>query len=215
MAEKEIKVLLVDDHQIILDGLQRLLADTPGIHCVASASNGSDALYRLQHLDVDVVLSDLDMPEMNGLELLARMRDERITAKVIILTMHDEAAVIQRVIDAGADGYLIKNSGKDDLLQAIKRVYAGERYFSSKVTESLLNQQTKTTAKDTLLSELTERELEVLTGVAEGLSNKEIGEKLFISPRTVDTHRTNLMKKLSVNNIAGLVRIAMRSGLIE
>jgi two-component system response regulator NreC len=134
--------------------------------------------------------------------------------KVIILTMHDEAALVQRMIDLGADGYLVKNCSRDELMLAIRDTHAGRRHFGSALMESLLQQRQESAAQRGLLKELSEREVEVLAALAEGLTNKEIGERLFISPRTVDTHRTNLMKKLDVHNVAGLVRIAMKSGLV-
>lgn len=210
-----IKVLLCDDHRIITDGLKGLLESDAGMSCVGAVENGAAAIHAVEHLAVDVVLMDLDMPVLDGLEATERIKAKWPDVKVIILSMHDEAAMVQRMMELGADGYLVKNCGRDELMLAIRDVYAGRKHFGSALTESLLSQRTENAAQSGLLKDLSERETEVLAALAEGLTNKEIGDRLFISPRTVDTHRTNLMKKLDTHNIAGLVRIAIKAGLVK
>lgn len=210
-----IRILLVDDHRIITDGLRGLLADVPGMECVGTAADGAEAIHSLEHLPVDVVLMDIDMPVLDGIEATARIKQRWPAVKVIILSMHDGAAMVQRVMDLGADGYLVKNCGKEELVLAIRDVHEGRRHFGSTLMEGMLRQRQETAARADATKDLSERELEVLSALAEGLTNKEIGERLFISPRTVDTHRTNLMKKLGVHNVAGLVRIAIKAGLVR
>jgi DNA-binding NarL/FixJ family response regulator len=210
-----IRVLLADDHRIITDGLMGLLATVPDIECIGTAENGAEAIHAVEHLAVDVVLMDIDMPVLDGLAATERIKTKWPHVKVIILSMHDEAAMVQRMMELGADGYLVKNCGRDELLLAIRDVCAGRKHFGSALMESLLTQRTENAAQSGLLKDLSERETEVLAALAEGLTNKEIGERLFISPRTVDTHRTNLMKKLDTHNIAGLVRIAIKAGLVK
>lgn len=210
-----IRILLCDDHRIITDGLKGLLEGDPDMSCVGVAENGAEALQTLEHLRVDVVLMDLDMPVLDGLAATERIKAEHPSVKVIILTMHDEPAMVQRMVDLGADGYLVKNCGREELLLAIRDVHAGRRHFGSALMESVLHQRQESAAQSGLLKDLSEREVEVLAALAEGLTNKEIGERLFISPRTVDTHRTNLMKKLDTHNVAGLVRIAIKAGLVK
>lgn len=210
-----IKVLLCDDHRIITDGLKGLLEGDAGMSCVGAVENGAAAIHAVEHLAVDVVLMDIDMPVLDGLEATERIKAKWPDVKVIILSMHDEAAMVQRMMELGADGYLVKNCGRDELMLAIRDVYAGRKHFGSALTESLLSQRTENAAQSGLLKDLSERETEVLAALAEGLTNKEIGDRLFISPRTVDTHRTNLMKKLDTHNIAGLVRIAIKAGLVK
>ncbi len=210
-----IRILLCDDHRIIIDGLKGLLEGEEGMTCVGVTENGAEALQAVEHLQVDVVLMDLDMPVMDGMVATERMKKQWPLVKVIILTMHDGSALVQRVMELGADGYLVKNCGRDELLLAIRDVHAGRKYFGSALTESLLQQRQEKAADAGLLKELSEREVEVLAALAEGLTNKEIGERLFISPRTVDTHRTNLMRKLDVHNVAGLVRLAIQNGLVK
>lgn len=211
---KEIRILLVDDHQIIIDGLQALLENVDGIRIVSHASNGRAAIDQLKVIDVDVVLVDIDMPVLNGFETTQIIKKEYKSTKVIILSMHSEAAMIKDLIETGTDGYLLKNSSKDELVNAIFKVYNGGRYFSPDVTMSLVEPKDGKQDKLSDLS-LTHREIEILKLIAEGYTNKEVGTKLFISNRTVDTHRTNLMKKIGVKNLAGLVNFAIKKGLLD
>jgi DNA-binding NarL/FixJ family response regulator len=210
-----IKILLVDDHQIIIDGLKSVMKNTNDISVVGEANNGREAIRLLSILNVDVVLMDIDMPVMNGIEALKEIKRNLVGVKVIILSMHQESAMIKNLISIGADGYLLKNTNQDELVEAIRKVAGGKPCFSSGVTMSLLN-ETKNNSKsvDSQTEALTEREIEILKLIAEGFSNKEIGSKLFISHRTVDTHRTNLMKKLNTNNIAGLISFAIKNGFV-
>lgn len=211
----KIKVLLVDDHQLILDGLRSLMKNSAEIVVTGESNNGRDALHLLGILNVDVVLMDIDMPVMNGIEALKEIKRVKPGVKVIILSMHDESGMIKNLMAIGADGYILKSTSQDELIRAIKKVAEGEKYFSTEVTLALLNNTQNTLQKSTLHGEiLTLRELEILKLIAEGFSNKEIGTRLFISHRTVDTHRTNLMKKLNTGNIAGLISYAIKSGLI-
>ena len=206
----KINVLLTDDHQLIIDGLKSLLKDQDDINVSAEANNGREALRILGFLPVDVVLMDIDMPVMNGIETLKEVKKQYPDVKVIILSMHNEAGMIKSLIDLGANGYLLKSCTQDEVVSAIRKVAAGQASFSTDVTMALLkpaNQEQKTEF-------LTERETEILKMIAAGYSNKEIGDKLFISHRTVDTHRTNLMKKISVNNIAGLISYAIKNGIV-
>lgn len=210
-----IKILLVDDHQIIIDGLKSVMKNTSDIIVVGEANNGREAIRLLDILKVDILLMDIDMPVMNGIEALKEIRRSSKDVKVIILSMHQEAAIIKNLMGIGADGYLLKNTTQDELIGAIRKVANGELCFSSGVTLSLLNETTNySKSVDSQVEALTEREIEILRLIAEGFSNKEIGSKLFISHRTVDTHRTNLMKKLNANNIAGLISYAIKNGIV-
>jgi DNA-binding NarL/FixJ family response regulator len=210
---KDIKVLLVDDHQIILDGIKSLLDNTPGINVVATANDGKEAINTLGILTVDVVLMDIDMPNLNGIDATQQIQRKFNEVKVIMLTMHSESTMIKQLIDIGASGYLLKNSNKEELLDAIQKVAKGEKYFSPEVTISLLNKKEDKTKKSTI--DFTKRELDVIKLLADGFTNKEIGDKLFISHRTVDTHRTNIMKKIGVNNVASLISYAIKNQLVD
>jgi two-component system response regulator NreC len=158
---------------------------------------------------------DIDMPVMNGIDTLKEIGKRGYDVKVIILSMHNEAGMVKSLTDLGARGYLLKTSPQDELFAAIKKVAAGQRYFSTDVTLSLMSKPAFGSVDNALLiNQLTERETEIIKLIAEGFSNKEIGEKLYISHRTVDTHRTNLMKKLNVSNVAGLISFAIKNGLV-
>lgn len=207
----KINVLLTDDHQIIIDGLKSLLKNQEEINVAAKANNGREALRILDLISIDVLLMDIDMPVMNGIDTLKEIRRQSSKVKVIILSMHNEAGMIKSLIELGANGYLLKSCSQDELIDAIKKVAAGQSYFSSDVTLALLKPSANQGQPNDLL---TERETEILKLIASGFSNKEIGDQLFISHRTVDTHRTNLMKKLDVNNIAGLISYAIRNGIV-
>ena len=213
--KNKIKVLLVDDHQLILDGLKSLLKNADELVVAGEANNGREALRFLGLLNVDVVLMDIDMPVMNGIDALREIKRIKPETKVIILSMHDESGMIKNLLAIGADGYLLKSTTQDELIRAIMKVAAGGKYFSAEVTLSLLNASQSVLQPTKQLAEnLTIREEEILRLIAGGFSNKEIGARLFISHRTVDTHRTNLMKKLNVVNIAGLISYAIKNSLI-
>lgn len=211
-----IKILVVDDHNIVSDGLRSLIEDTDGMECVGTAPNGKMALEVVKSLPVDVVLMDIDMPIMNGIEATRAVKRDHPLVKVISLTMHKERGMVQRLMECGADGYMLKNSDRDELITAIRKVASGQKYFSSDVAMSLL-QKTDTTVLpgEGTLADITEREAEIIRMLAQGLSSKEIGDKLFISNRTVDTHRTNIMQKLGLHNVAGLIRWAFNNGYAD
>ncbi len=210
---EQIKILLVDDHKVITDGLRSLLGQEHGIHISSTASNGREAMEVIKILSIDLILMDIDMPVMNGLDATRAIKKSDNPPKVIILSMHSQKGMIEELIKTGVDGYLLKNSGKEEIITAIRRVMAGERYFNSDVTLSLLNNKSDSSAK-VPDDQLTTREMEILKLIAEGFTNKEIGEQLFISHRTVDTHRTNMMRKIDVNNLAGLINYAIKYNII-
>ncbi len=207
-------LLLVDDHAIVTDGLLALLEGEPDFVVKGVAQNGRMAIEMLQVLKVDIVVMDIDMPEMTGMEATQYIKKHMPDKKILLLTMHDEKAMVQAMMEIGADGYLLKNSPKIELLDALRTLSQGQSYFSDEV-KSVLLQPDSPKHQTTLMKDLTEREIEIIRLVADGYSNKQIGEKLFISHRTVDTHRTNLMAKLGVHNVAGIVKFAIANGLTE
>lgn len=213
------RILLVDDHQLIIDGVKGFLENHDRFQVVGEANTGADAIRLAEVLEPDVILMDIEMPEMSGIQASEEIKRLNSDIKIIIISMHNEKQLVKKLIEKGADGYLLKNSEKAEVLEAIEKVLDGKKYFSQDVTMSLMDKQENATGhgdSDFLtLNSLTERELEILKHVANGLTNKEIGDELNISHRTVDTHRTNLMKKLDVNNVAGLIKIAFQNGLIQ
>lgn len=211
------KIFLCDDHQLILDGLKNILREEPDLVFSGEANDGAQALKTLEILQPDLVLMDIDMPVMNGLEATQQIRKKYPNVKVMILTMHDEPSLVRKIMEIGANGFMLKNSDQGELIDAIKNVLAGSLHFPEEIVSGKKPEKEETfsikPSDSVLISQLTEREIEVLKKIADGLSNKEIGDQLFISHRTVDTHRTNLMKKLDVHNIAGLIRFAIRNNL--
>lgn len=207
------RIIICDDHQLVIDGLSSLIEGEESLNIAATANDGAQALEQIALLNIDLVLMDIDMPVLDGIEATKKIKKDHPEVKVIILTMHDEKSIIQMLMDIGADGYILKNASQEELLSGIRSVLQGKRHFSSEVTMALLREDEDPNSGVNEL--LTEREIEILKLIAEGMSNKEIGEQLFISHRTVDTHRTNLMRKLEVNNIAGLIRYAIRHSLVD
>lgn len=209
------RILLVDDHQLVIDGLKGFITDCEKAKVVGEANNGQDAITYSEALSPHLILMDIDMPIMSGIQATQEIKKKYPTIHIIIISMHNEKGLIKKLISFGADGYLLKNSTKDEVLKAIDCVLSGGKYFSEDVLNSL---EDKIDVKDSLSdlkSQLTDREIEIIQLVCEGLTNKEIGEKLFISHRTVDTHRTNLMKKLDIKNVAGLIRFAFKNKIIQ
>jgi DNA-binding NarL/FixJ family response regulator len=208
-----IKIILADDHQLVRKGFCALLEEIGQVEILGEAANGKEALQLLRNgAKPDIALLDYEMPQMNGLEAAAAIQRDYFGVKVIILTMLQSKELIEEAVTAGVKGFLFKNTSPEELERAIQRVAAGESYFSSDVTLTLLKPVHKPDAP--LLDLLSEREKEILLLVARGMSSNEIGQQLFISPRTVDTHRNNILQKLGLNGIPALVQFAIRNKLI-
>jgi RNA polymerase sigma factor (sigma-70 family) len=218
---KKIKIVLADDHQMFLDGLYSLLSQLENVEILATANHGKQLLEkmrRLHHIDVAVV--DMHMEQMDGIETTRNIKKEFPNVRVIGLTMENDINSIKEMLDAGASGYLLKNTGKSELEIALERVADGEFYLSQSVGNQLAQdmlhlRQRKEMKGQNGLDVLTEREKEILTMIAEEMTNQEIAEKLFISPKTVETHRKNLMKKIGVNNTLGVYKFAVQHKLIK
>lgn len=211
-----IRVLLVDDHTVVTEGIKLLLHDVGDIQCVAEARNGQSALEALSKVKTDVAMMDIEMPGMNGIKCTEIMAQRFPEVKVIAISIYTDYPHVQSMIKAGAKGYLLKNCGKLELEQCIRKVHAGGTFFSDDLTETLLSgMQGKTVKKDgQYLPSLSRREKEILRLILDEATTGEIADKLFISVGTVETHRHNMMNKLGVRNTAGLVRIAITHGLV-
>ena len=213
MPEHKIKLVLADDHQLVRKGFVALLKAIESVDIVGEAANGREVLEIFRRNGrADIALLDYEMPVLNGLDTLEQLKRDYFGVKVIILTMVHAKDVIQLAIEKGADGFLFKNTSVEELGEAIHRVMRGEKYFSGDVTLTLVKPGQQ--ADNLLLEALTEREIEILKLVAQGFSSTEIGAQLYISPRTVDTHRNNLIQKLDVRGIAGLVHFALKNKLV-
>ena len=218
MLEKQIKLLIVDDHTIIRDGLVKLLQDEKNIDIVQVCNNGKSALNYLENYEADVIISDISMPEMDGLELTEAVTKQFKHLNVLLLSMHEEEEYILAAVDKGALGYVTKDVKKAELIEAIKSVANGKKHYSSSILGTMVTgyakRSRKPKAEKNQSSALTDREMNILKLIADGLSNKEIGLELNISKRTVDTHRTNIMRKLDAKNTAMIVRIAIEANLL-
>jgi two-component system response regulator NreC len=211
----KIRILLADDHPLVRSGLIKLLEPFKEFVIVGEASDGEEAVTMTKKLEPDVVVIDLSMPKLNGVEATKIILKNNPSSKVLVLTMHDNEEYVYQILKSGAGGYILKNSGREELAAAIQAVAKGERFFSPRVSEIMVEAYLKRadTREEHLIDDkeipLTKREREILFYIADGLNNNQIAEKLFISVRTVDTHRTNIMQKLDIHDAANLVRYAI------
>jgi len=211
--EKTIKVVIVDDHQVVLDGFMARLESEAEIEVVATACNGLAAIDVVRKYQPDVVLMDISMPILNGIEATKLIREEFPSVKVLMLTMHDNREYIMNVMQAGAVGYMLKEISAEKMVQAIKTVNLGSTYFCESTTQTLFTEQIVPAAKK--LNPLSRREEAVLKLVAQGSSSKKIASLLSISYRTVETHRQNIKHKLDIHSTAELAKYAMEKGIID
>lgn len=209
------RMLLVDDHQIVLDGLRDILEPIADCIIVGSASNGREAISALAATQPDLLLMDLNMPGMDGLEALSEIRRRFPQLKVVILTMYDSVELARQVLSLGANGYLLKEHGKEELLTALRQVAAGGQYISEKIRHQMQPKEERFSDDFQKKLSLTQRELEILRLIARSYTNKEIADKLFLSELTVQTHRRNLKRKLKAEHTADLVRFAYEHGISD
>jgi len=209
------KIIIADDHNMFLEGLISLLRNVPDIVVVAKAANGKELIELLDENPADIVVLDISMPGMDGVEVTKIIRKKYLNLKILILSTHSNSQIIAKLIRLGANGYLLKNAEKDELLYAIKKINSGENYFSQEVTN--IHKEFESNLKNNLSSttELSNREKEILILIAKQLTAAEIAEKTFISLNTVNTHKRNLLSKLNVKNTAGLVKYAIELGLLD
>lgn len=208
-----IKVMLADDHAVVRMGFRLLLEGSPDIRVVAEADSGEDAVRRFAEVKPDVVVLDLSMPGIGGLEALSRILAREPTAKVLVLTAHEDAMHARRVLKAGALGYLSKRSAAEELIQAIRQVWAGRTFLEPAIAQQLAVQQL--TGERNPVDMLSEKEFKVFLALARGQSVADIAEVMSLSPRTIGTHLYNIKQKLGASNSAELAIVAMRHGLLE
>lgn len=211
MQHNPINILIVDDHPMVIEGLKTLLSDDPRVHVKTFFTNGKDTLAFLEKENVDVVLLDVNLPDINGVEMVTKILNKRATINILGLSTYSEPSIINQMIKNGVKGYLLKNATSDELVNAITQAHNGNFYFGSEV-QKILADSVSNDNKD--LPKLTRREKHILALIAEGKTTNTIAEELFISPLTVETHRRNLMQKLEVSNAASLIKIAVEQKLI-
>ncbi|MDX1647401.1 MAG: response regulator transcription factor [Longimicrobiales bacterium] len=216
MTDDGLRVVIADDHGVVRQGIRGVLEAIDGLEVVGEAGDGDEALEMIAELTPDVVVLDVNMPGKTGLEVTTRLRQRSHPARVLILSMHDDPEYVLQAVRSGADGYVLKDAPPAELRDAVQAVHEGREYFTARVTQQLsvgLRQEIEEEQLRTRLDSLTNRETEVLLLVAEGLTNREIGEKLEISPRTVETHRERVMDKLRIRTVAGLTRFVVENEL--
>ncbi|CAM3352043.1 response regulator [Zobellia roscoffensis] len=211
MQHNPIQILIVDDHPMVIEGLKTLLGDDERVVVKTHFINGTDTLSFLEKDTADVILLDVNLPDINGVEMVSKILNIRATIGIIGLSTYSEPSIINQMIRNGVKGYLLKNATADELVNAISQVHQGNFYFGSEVQKILADSVTQ---EGNDLPKLTRREKHVLTLIAEGKTTNNIAEDLFISPLTVETHRRNLMQKLEVSNAASLIKVAVEKKLI-
>jgi len=201
MSSKNITVIIVDDHALMREGLMKILEMDDNIDVIGEASNGKEGMEKILEYKPDIVLLDINMPKMNGVEVLRRAKDLGLESKIIMLTIHDDREYLQETIRIGANGYVLKDSDVDSLIKAIKDVSKGKTYIQPSIAILLIDEMNEEDNEVAMkIESLTKREYEILIVIAEGLNNREIAERLFISEKTVKNHVSNIFKKLEVND---------------
>jgi DNA-binding NarL/FixJ family response regulator len=211
-----IRIVIVDDHKMFLEGLSSLLKTFSEIKIVSTATRGEEVLKILEDNAVDIVITDINMPGIDGMKLAKEIRKNHPRIKILALSMHNQASIISAMLRNGISGYILKDAGRDELLQAIKALSAGETFFSEEIKSTVMESMipgTKKKTEDSLIK-LSERETEVLKLIAAEYTQQQIADKLFISPHTVVFHRRKLLHKFQVKNTAGLIKAAIDNGLL-
>jgi two-component system nitrate/nitrite response regulator NarL len=213
-VRKAIRVLIVDDHPVVRRGLQSCLADRPEFQLVGEAADGEEALRLASALHPDLILVDINMPRMDGLQLCEALQTTAPNVRVVILSIHNKPDSIERAVRAGAKGYLLKDTSPHQLIDALLKIHQGQMVFSPQVTQATLEHWISRPRRPAGRPGLSRREKEVLAFIARGLSNRQIAQQLGLSPRTVETHRERIMRKLDLHTVAGLTRYAIAQGLV-
>lgn len=214
-----IKILIADDHTMFVDGIESILADEPEIKCVEQCFDGPEVLEKLKTVDIDIVLLDVNLPSMSGIEVCREISDKYPKVKVLAISMFNEKSYVSEILNNGAMGYILKNTGRDELIKAIKTVNSGSTYFSKAVTDtimkSLISKRKTSLKQGNYIPKISKREKEVLKLIVEEYTTQEIADKLYISLKTVESHRSSLLGKLNARNSAGLVRVAIENNLLD
>ena len=218
MKQKPIEIVIADDHTIVRQGLRKLLEEEDCLKITGEAMNGREAVTIVHKLEPDVVIMDIAMPVLNGIEAARQIKQSTLKTKVIILSMHDHTRYIRELLSIGVSGYLLKNAVSNDIIKAIKKAVKGETYLSPSISNRVIEDyvgMNQKTSQDELYNTLTNREREVFQMMVEGHTTKKISEMLCLSPSTIKSHRSNIMGKLKMDNISKLIQYAIHLGIIE
>ena len=209
-ARDAIRVVLADDHELVRSAIVALLSFVEGVEVIAEACNGDELVSVVEHLQPDLVMTDITMPGMDGLAAVAHIHQRWPQVRLVVLSMHDTVDFVKRAVASGACGYLMKNAPSSELHQAIRSVMASGSYFSPSIAQQLLRP-----SEPTVADQLTQRQIEVLSRIAQGRSSKEIAFELGLSSKTVDVHRARIMQRLELRDVASMTRYAVRNGLVK
>jgi len=218
MNKEVYKIILADDHEIFLESLSTLVSSEDNMQVFSKAHNGKELVDLVKENPPDLCIVDMDMPEMNGLQASESLLRIYPDIKILILTMHKEKSLIKKMMNIGIKGYLLKTCDKEEFIFAINQILKNKTYFSDEVIETIVKDdayETKGSPDISKIATLSDREKEVIRLLCDGLNNKQIADKLFVSHKTIDNHRTNVMRKLDVHNIVGLIRFCLKHGLAE
>lgn len=219
MVKEKLRILVADDHAILRDGIRQLIMDQPGMEVVGEAMDGRDVLQKSKQLKPDVVLLDVAMPSLNGLEVVPLLRETLPEARVVILSMYDKEAYVHQALSRGALGYVLKTDSGRDVIEAIRRAAAGQYFLSSRVNGEVIRKYLNPAEQDCSAvfryNSLSEREQQIFRLVVEGHSSKNIANMLFLSPRTVEKHRANIVRKLDIRDAMAMVRYAVKIGVVD
>jgi DNA-binding NarL/FixJ family response regulator len=210
-----IRVLLADDHAVVRDGLRALLEAQPGIEVVGDVANGREAVREVQKLRPDIVVMDIAMPDLNGIEATLQIQDTSASTRILILSMHSSTEHIFRALQAGARGYLLKDSAGTEVVEAVRAVHAGKRYLSQKIATTVIDDYISERHRASPLDSLSRRERQILQLIVEGHTSAQVGAMLFLSPKTVDTYRSRMMQKLGIGDLPNLVKFAIQNGITQ
>lgn len=210
----EIKIAITDDHQMVLQGIVAMLTDTPDLKVVGTYKNAQETLDTIEISKPDILLLDINLPDINGIDLSKKLLVKMPELKIIALTNFEDISFVKRMLKNGVHGYLLKNTDKLELIKAMKTVLSGEIFLQKSIQNKIINQTSGKNSNNGLKPNLTRREHEVLVAISEELTTQEISEKLFISPKTVETHRMNIMSKLGAKNSVGIIKIAIEKELL-
>lgn len=210
-----LRMMIVDDHQMFIDGVKSLLRKEESLEIIAEANSGHEALQKLEQNEVDFVITDINMPGMSGTELAAKIKQQYPEIKVLVLSMFNEIEIINEILRSEAEGYILKNTGKEELLEAINHIRDDGTFYSNDVVKLMMASTKQTQQRTENQQLLTNREMEILKLVCEEYSTANIAETLFISPRTVETHRKNIMHKTGCKTLVGLIKFAIANQLVE
>jgi two-component system response regulator NreC len=217
MEEENYSIILADDHEILLDSLEGLLKNEPDLNVIGKVNSGEELIQRVEISIPDLCIMDMDMPGMNGMVASEKLLQSYPDINIMILSMHGETSLIKNMIKIGIKGYLTKTCDREEFIFAIRQILKGKSYFSNEVLESVARAETPTAAGEDLIriGSLSDREREIVQLVCQGFTNKQIGEQLFLSHKTVDNHRTSIMRKLDVHNVVELIRFCIKNGIAD